>query len=59
MAFKRVRKALVTFRTLGEKVTPTRRKKLEGKFREQGIFDYNDQMAQVRSYSGFLPDAAW
>jgi hypothetical protein len=51
MAFKRVRNARGTFRTLGEKLSIRRRKKLEKKYTEQGIFDFKSQTAQVRSLS--------
>ncbi|KAH9979134.1 caspase domain-containing protein [Russula compacta] len=56
LAFKRVRKALVVFRILGEKVTPNRKERLESKYRKQGLFDYNDQTAQIESLLPLRPD---
>ena len=49
LAFKRVRRARGTFRTLSEKVPVQKRKRLEKKFTEQGLFDFSSQTAQVRS----------
>ena len=48
LSFKRVRKATAAFRRLGELVTPRRKEELEKKFKEQGVFEFNGQTAQVR-----------
>jgi len=47
LSFKRVRKVTALFRRLGELVSPRRREELEQTFRDQGIFDYTEQTAQV------------
>jgi len=47
LSFKRVRKTTALFRRLGELVSPRRREELEQTFRDQGIFDYTEQTAQV------------
>jgi hypothetical protein len=48
LSFKRVRKAKAAFRRLGKLVTPRRREELKKKFKDQGVFDFNGQTAQVR-----------
>ena len=48
LSFKRVRKATAAFRRLGELVTPRRKEELEKKFKDKGVFDFNEQTAQVR-----------
>jgi len=49
LAFKRVRKARDTFRAISEKVPDRKRKKLEKKYTEQGLFDFRSQTAQFGS----------
>jgi hypothetical protein len=48
LSFKRVRKATAAFRRLGELVTPRRREELKKKFKDQGVFDFDEQTAQAR-----------
>ncbi|KAI9512135.1 caspase domain-containing protein [Russula earlei] len=45
----RVRKARGAFRTLGEKVPPTRRTRLERKYKAQGLFDFREDTVEIRS----------
>jgi hypothetical protein len=54
LSFKRVRKATAAFRRLGQLVTPRRREELEKKFKDQGVFDFNEQTAQVRPRTALL-----
>ena len=54
LSFKRVRKATAAFRRLGNIVTPRRRGELEQEYKDRGVFDFNDQTAQVRPRSALL-----
>ena len=54
LSFKRVRKATAAFRRLGKLVTPGRREELELEYKDRGVFDFNDQTAQVRLRSALL-----
>jgi hypothetical protein len=54
LSFKRVRKATAAFRRLGELVTPRRREELENQFKDQGVFDFDEQTAQVRPRPALL-----
>jgi len=54
LSFKRVRKTTATFRRLGELVTPRRKEELEKKFKDRGVFDFDEQTAQVRPRPALL-----
>ncbi len=54
LSFKRVRKATAAFRRLGEIEEPSRMQELEQKYKDQGVFDYKDQTAQVGLFLGLL-----
>jgi len=49
LSFERVRKATAAFRRLGELVTSRRREELERKYKDHGVFDFNEQTAQFGS----------
>jgi hypothetical protein len=54
LSFERVRKATAAFRRLGELVTSRRREELERKYKDHGVFDFNEQTAQVRPRPALL-----
>jgi hypothetical protein len=47
LSFKRVRKATAAFRRLGELVTPKRKEELKQTYEDQGVFNFNEQTAEV------------
>jgi len=56
LAFKRVRKATGTFRTLIKKVPVRKRKKLTQKYAKQGLFDFRPQTARFGCLYPLRPD---
>ncbi len=42
-----MQKTTAVFRRLGELVSPSRRQELEQMYKDQGVFDFKDQTAQV------------
>jgi len=49
LAFKHVRKAIGAFRNLAEMVPVGKRKRLEKRYADQGLFEFKEPMVQIYS----------
>jgi hypothetical protein len=55
LAFKRVRKAIGTFRSLAIKVSVEKRKRLEKRYADQGLFEFKEPIVQVCFFQLSIP----